>query len=176
VPPDTSIRTVLISEASSLNNDCLNDAPSSPFTFRMAQIYKEVLKAESTKLRTYLQSYQPDVTYAFPGRKHAARSALLTTAICARKAKSGPYGKIRSYLENGFAKVMDRADKSMVDGCKKVLDGIMHDFNQVCPEREDTGVQALKRREVLGKKVREGKKVVDGKLRETLAECGITLD
>jgi hypothetical protein len=65
---------------------------------------------------------------------------------------------------------MDTADRSMVDGCKKVIDGVMHDFNQVCPEREDNGVQALKRREVLGKKI------VDGELRETLAECGITMD
>jgi hypothetical protein len=141
----------------------------------MAQIYKETLKAEPSKLRTHLCSYCSSFTDSFSGRtKHAARSAFFTTAVCARK--SGPYAQIRSYLEKGFAKIMDAADRSMVDGCKKVIDGIMHDFNQVCPEREDSGVQALKRREVLGKKVREGKKIVDGELRETLAECGITLD
>jgi hypothetical protein len=141
----------------------------------MAQIYKEAIKAEPSKIRTHLCSHHFNLINNCSGRtKHAARSAFFTTAVCARK--SGPYAQVRRYLEKGFAKVMDTADRSMVDGCKKVIDGVMHDFNQVCPEREDNGVQALKRREVLGKKVREGKKIVDGELRETLAECGITLD
>lgn len=83
---------------------------------------------------------------------------------------------MKRYLEKGFTKVMEEADKSMVVGCEKILDGVMHDFNQVCPEREDNGIQALKRREVLGKKVREGKKKVDGELRQLMTECGIVMN
>lgn len=83
---------------------------------------------------------------------------------------------IKRYLEKGFNKVMDDADKSMVVQCETVLDAIMHDFNQVCPEREDNGVQALKRRETLGKKVKDGRDELEGPVRNTLLQCGVAMD
>jgi hypothetical protein len=63
-----------------------------------------------------------------------------------------------------------------VVGCKKILDATMHDFNHVCPEREDNGVQALKRRGVLGKKVKEAKDKVDRELAQVMKECDMAID
>jgi hypothetical protein len=71
---------------------------------------------------------------------------------------------------------MDDADKSMVVGCEKILDAVMHDFNHVCLEREDNGIQALDRREYLGKKMKKVKERADGKLKQLMIECGIVMN
>ncbi|KAF1952573.1 hypothetical protein CC80DRAFT_176931 [Byssothecium circinans] len=139
-----------------LNNDTLNDGPQSPLTLRMAKIYQASLKAPQEKLRR---------------TKHAARCAYFRHAVCTRK--TGPYLSIRRYLEKGFKQIMDNVDVTMRAKCEKILDAIMHDFNNVCPEHEDTGVQALRRREKLGKKVQEARDELEGPLMKTLLECGI---
>ncbi|KAF2642852.1 hypothetical protein P280DRAFT_548265 [Massarina eburnea CBS 473.64] len=147
-----------------LNNDALNDGPQSPLTIRMAKIYKDSLKAPTDKIRR---------------TKHAARSAHFRDTVCMRK--TSPYLSIKRYLEKEFNKIMSDLDTStnlhtsMKDGCQTIFKGIMHDFNKVCPDHEDKGVQALKRRDKLGKKVQEGRDYLEGPLMETILECGIEM-
>ena len=142
-----------------LNNDSMNDDDfRSPFTVRMARIYVASLAATPNKaLKT----------------KHAARCAAFKDLVCDRKI--GPVPFVKQFVELGIEKILCNAEEKFTKFCEKMFDAIEHDFNNVCPERETTSLAALKMRVELGKKVQETVGVLDGAVKEHLAECGIKM-
>lgn len=142
----------------SLNNDSMTDDIRSPFTSRMHKIYAATLQATPDRiLKT----------------KHAARCATLKELICDKN--SGPVHSVQHFLEQGIDKILGDAERRFTKFCEKMFEDIEHDFNNVCPERETTSLATLKRREELGKKVKETVAVLDGTVREYLAECGVKM-
>ncbi|KAF2116374.1 hypothetical protein BDV96DRAFT_51219 [Lophiotrema nucula] len=144
-----------------LHCDALNDGDNkkAPFSSKMSRIYKQALDAQKTSSLKTLRDT----------RSNAFKTAVL-------KKKTGPYSSIRNFIEKGIKMVLDKAADDLVKSCGLVYDKLMHDFDHVCPEREDNGVKALKRREALGKKVKKAKETLDGEIRERLVECGVGMD
>ncbi|KAH6632985.1 hypothetical protein C7974DRAFT_452112 [Boeremia exigua] len=142
-----------------LFHDSLTSGDTNPFTKKMSYIYGLSFHASPTKtMRTKHQI-----------RTHTFREKVL-------QPKLGPYMEIKHHVEINIDSYLLKLETDLLEKCESVFEHILHDFNNVCPQRADDTPGATKRRAALGKIVEQAKGTLDGNIRMKLLECGLELD
>lgn len=122
----------------------------------MSTIYSLTNRAQSTKeFRT----------------KHLARVNFFKNNVTAEKL--GPFMAIKHNIESEIDASLYAVEQALLTKCDGVFENVLHDFNNVCPLRENDSAGAVKRRDALGKVVEEAKKVLNGEVGARLKQCGL---
>ncbi|KAF1967096.1 hypothetical protein BU23DRAFT_603095 [Bimuria novae-zelandiae CBS 107.79] len=107
-------------------------------------------------------------------RRRSRAKACFRMLVCGRKER--PYTAVKKFVEDGLVRIVESVEKKLSAKCGAVIEAILEDFDEVCPESGDKSALTLQRREVLGQKMQESKSRMDGELKDHLAQCSVAVN